>query len=61
MYEMLSNGVFWGTKCAYLYFLTKLPPPFPKKLNIFVASKTNKVLEKANDEAKTSKQMMNNN
>lgn len=55
-YRMLPNGGFFSIKCAYLNFLTKLPPPIlANSLYICTVKKQNKVLEKANDEAKTSK------
>ena len=54
---MLPNGGFFSIKCAYLNFLTKLPPPHFRKFFIYLQRPNNKVLdlEKANDKAKNFK------
>lgn len=54
--QNVAKWWIFSIKCANLNFLTKLPPPYSRKFFIYLQrQKTNKVLEKANDEAKTSK------
>lgn len=54
----MPNGGFFSIKCYPSHKLTKLPPYF-RKFFIYLQPLIDKVLEKANDKVRTSKQMMN--
>ena len=59
--QNVAKWWIFSIKCAYLNFLTKLPPPHFRKFFIYLQRPNNKVLdlEEANDKVRTSKQMMN--